>query len=313
MANDRLIIDGTDARTAYGVIVVEDGLDDLLAWPASKAVDTASWAERDYIEADLSDLKLAGREASVNLALKGHMTDVEAFCSFLSGSIYRTWNMASVERAIRTRYIGAQSLEASATHQFFGVNLAVDTPLEGYTYTDPVSAINSVNEYSLDGRLLTDYGVRVLYGTLDSTAKPGSVKERLKRDISVLNGVLYDGAATNKKATYDITLRCGLIDTTFSGLWRNYDALLYDLTRKNENVTYDTDKCKRTVHSFRLNHDFECYYKSQSVREFWPDGSRIWLLFDVTLGVVGDMYVPNYLATEAGEWVKTENGLKIRI
>lgn len=313
MTNGRIIIDGRDITAYYGAYITDQGLNALLSWPSSKKVDTVSWAESDYLDADLSDLKLAALEAVVTFGMSGYPTDVTAFVSWLSESIYRTWNVLSLRRTFRVRYVGVSSLSASDTLQSFAVSVAIDTPLDGYDYVAPVSQIGSVNEYAIDGVQLSDYGVRILLGTLDSTARPGRVKGLLKRDISTVDGVLYDEGGTNRKETYDITLRCAMIDTTEEGLWRNYDALLYDLIRKDRTAAIDTDMCKRAIYSRRLDRTFECYYKSQTVRSFLPDGGRIWLLFDMTLGMVGDMAAPAYLATEAGAWVNTENSYKILI
>lgn len=312
--NGRLIIDGVDAWTTYGAWLADQGVNSLLSWPASKKVDTVSWAEKDGIEADLSDLKLAGREATVTFTMKNHPTDVEGFSAFLRGSVYRTWNLAALGRELTLRYISTPSLCASARYQDFSVRVAADTPMEGYTYAAPVSHIAPANDYSLDGALLTDYGVRVLQGTLDTTARPADVKERLKRDISTLDGVIYDGDAENTVKEREITLKCALIDPTLSGTWRNYDALLYDLTRKDTTATFDTDQCKRILHSYRLKEDFECFYKSQSVTGFYPDGGKVWLLFNVVLTVIGADNTIDLLGSEDTEYVVTEtNSYKIRI
>lgn len=312
MAN-RLIIDGRDFGTYYGAFVTNEGLNALLSWPSAKKVDTVAWAEDDYVEADLSEIRLAAKEASIAFGMSSHPVDVETVGVWLASSIYRTWNIASVGRSYRLRFTGISGLTASQFLQSFSINTALDTPFEGYSYLTPVPHIDTSAEYSLDGVRLSEYGVRVLLGTLNSTALHPGVKERLKRDVSTINGVIYDGGATNTLREREITLKCALIDTTAAGAWRNYDALLYNLTRKNLSVAYDTDRCKRALYSQRLDRTFDCYYKSQSVTEFSPWGSRVWIVFDLHLGVVGEDGVDAYLATEAGAWVHTEDGYRIRI
>lgn len=283
----RLIIDGRDMGAHYGAYVTDQGLNALLSWPATKEIDIDSWAESGYCQADLSDLRLAAKEMSVDFALRSHPSDIVPMCSWLAGSANRTWAIASIGRSYRLRYVGADALTAWPTIQTFGVNVALDSPLDGYEYLAPVSHISAVDEYDLDGTPLSDYGVRVLYGTLNSTAAPGSVKERLKRNVSVVDGIIYDTGVENVPNPREIVLRCALIDPTMSGLWRNYDALLYDLIKKNISAVYDTDRCKRTLYSYNLDRHFDCYYKSQTVTGFYPEGDMAWILFDITFGIVG--------------------------
>lgn len=313
MATGRLLVDSVDLWDTYRATLLDGGLNDLLSWPAAKEVDVEAWAERDFVSADLSDIKLAAKDMTLKFGINGHPTDVRGIADWLASSIYRTWDIASAERTVSLRYRGTSSVTVWPTLQLIGIDLSQDNPLGSYEYAAPVSHIEEAYDYSLDGNPLTDYGVRVLFGTLDSTASAGAVKELLRRDISTIDGVIYDGSGTNRRAEQEITLSCALIDTSLSNAWRNYDALLYDLIRKNNLAAHDTDKCKRTLHSYRLNYDFECYYKSQAVTDFMPYGGKIWLLFTVTLGVVGEAYAPALLAAETGNLVDTESGLKIRI
>lgn len=285
---NRLIIDGRDVGADFGIWITDGGLNGLLSWPASKKVDTVDWAERDYTDADLSDLRLDARSEAVDFAMKGAPTGIREFCAWLSESVYRTWNIASIGRQYRVRYIGNSGLDASQFTQTFAVSVSVDSPLTGYEYQAPVSHIAPNDEFLLDGKPLSDYGVRVLLGTLDSTAMHPGVKERLKRDVSTIGGVIYDGGARNTLKSHQITLKCALIDSSLAGAWRNYDALLHDLIRKDMAAVYDTDFCKRRIYSQRIDRTFDCYYKRQSVSDFCPYGDRVWIIFDLDLEVVGD-------------------------
>lgn len=286
MRPGKLIIDGIDAWLIYGVSILDAGLNTMLSWPASKEVDTADWAEGDYIQADLSDLLLGAKDASLNLVVCDRITDLTPFFAFLESTTYRTWEVRSIGRSFRLRYVGVDSFDAHETYSVCRIKVSIDTPLAGYTYEPPVSSIGDFDEYLLDGKRLSDYGVRVLLGTLDSTARGNDVKGRLLRDISVLDGVIYDATGSNKMESREMTLQCAMIDTTFGGLWRNYDALLYDLTRKDQTAVYDTDRCQRHLHSVLLNKSYPCYYIDQEVREFSPGGDKIWLLFDLRFRLV---------------------------
>ena len=87
---------------------------------------------------------------------------------------------------------------------------------------------------------------------------------------------------------------------TLDELWRNYDALLFDLTRPDE----------RLLEVSSLEQEFPCHYKSASVSEFYPE-DKIWLRFTLTLTFThsfrlnGDDYV---LASEDGIIIFTQDG-----
>ena len=49
----QLYIDGHDAFAEYGVYIVDEGLNDLIAMPPLKTVVTNDWQEEDGVEADL--------------------------------------------------------------------------------------------------------------------------------------------------------------------------------------------------------------------------------------------------------------------
>ena len=78
----------------------------------------------------------------------------------------------------------------------------------------------------------------------------------------------------------DVKLKCLMRAETLDGLWRNYDALLYDLTQPEERML--------TVNE--LKQDFPCYYKSCQVSDFYPNG-KIWLAFTLTLTFTRDFRI----------------------
>ena len=63
---------------------------------------------------------------------------------------------------------------------------------------------------------------------------------------------------------------------TFAELWRNYDALLYDLTRPGARAIRVRDLGNR---------DYPAYYKSAQVTAFYPD-DRPWLDTTITLVIL---------------------------
>ena len=85
---------------------------------------------------------------------------------------------------------------------------------------------------------------------------------------------------------------------TLEELWRNYDALLFDLTRPGE----------RNLYVSALEQAFPCHYKSASVSVFYPDG-KIWLEFTITLTFTHSFRLENsdiVLAAESGIIAATE-------
>ena len=66
---------------------------------------------------------------------------------------------------------------------------------------------------------------------------------------------------------------------TLDELWRNYDALLYDLVRPN----------KRELKAKSLGKSFQFYYVSERVRRFFPDG-KIWLEFEIVINILSPAY-----------------------
>lgn len=99
----------------------------------------------------------------------------------------------------------------------------------------------------------------------------------------------------------DVKLYCLMRAETLDGLWRNYDALLYDLIRPDERLLWVNE----------LEQDFPCHYKSCTVQEFDPEG-RPWLKFTLTVTFTSDFRITEddvVLATEDNIIVFTENGV----
>ena len=86
---------------------------------------------------------------------------------------------------------------------------------------------------------------------------------------------------------------------SLDGLWRNYDALLYDLIRPGE----------RLLGVEALKQEFPFYYKSCQVTKFEPTG-RIWLQFSLTVTFTHDLRIGKeniLLASEDGLLIFTQD------
>lgn len=267
----RLYIDGNDAYTEYGVYVVKGGWNELIAHPPLKSVESNDWQEMDGIEADLSAPMLDTREIQLKVAFAGLDNRFFTLLELLSDESYHVFECAYIKRTYRLRLVSQPNLAAAKVIGTATLKFADDFPLWGYTYKKPASNVAAYDDYTFDGVNFTTYGVRVLKGTLDEVIKTPTVKTNLLRNISTQAGALYDGKNVSYKSK-DVKINCLMRADTLEELWRNYDALLYDLIRPNE----------RKLWVDELGQEFLFYYKSCQVTEFYPT-DKIWLQFTLTV------------------------------
>ena len=267
----RLYIDGKDIYAEYGVYVVQGGWNELIAYPPLKAVDNNDWQEEDGIEADLSAPVLDTREIQLKVAFTELDSRFFALMRHLSDGAYHTFDCRYIERTYKLRLVAQPNLAVAHALGTTTLKFADDFPLQDYTYKKPASNMAAYNDYAFDGVKFTDYGVRVLKGTLDEVKKTPTVKTNLLRNICTQAGALYDGKNVTYKSK-DVKINCLMRADTLDELWRTYDALLYDLIRPNE----------RKLWVKELNKNFPFYYKSCQVTEFYPT-DKIWLQFVLTV------------------------------
>ena len=296
---NRLFIDGNDAYLQYGAYVVSGGWNELVAYPPLKSVESNDWQEEDGVEADLSEPVLNTREVSVKFAFGGLFSRFCLFIELLSDGAYHDFDCAYIGRKYRLRMTQQPNLDIAKALGTATIKFADDFPMQGYEYRVPSSGMPVCDDYLIDNAPTTNYGLRVLQGTMSEIMRPAAVKQNLLRNIKTLSGAIYDGKAVTFKAK-DVKLKCLMRAETLDGLWRNYDALLYDLIQPEERLL--------TVRE--LEQDFPCYYKSCQVSDFYPDG-RIWLAFTLTLTFTGSFRLDDtdfVLATEDGVIVFTQDG-----
>lgn len=296
----KLYIDGLDAYAVWGVYVVQGGWNDAISYPPLKAVEANDWHEEDGIEVDLSDPKLNCCELSINFAWRGEFTDVYRFVEQLSDDAYHEFDCPAIKRKFTLRMTQMPNLSHVQTLGFVTLKFSNDFPLKDYVYQPPVSSIAEVPDYFIGDVPFTDYGCRILQGALAEVIKTPAVKQNLLRNIATRSGATYDGERVTFKSK-DIKLNCLMRAATLDELWRNYDALLYDLVRPNE----------RQLGVAALKQNFACHYKSAKVSEFFPTG-KIWLAFTLTLTMTQSTRIEGddgILATEDGDIVITEDGL----
>lgn len=298
MITGRLYIDGDDAYKQYGVYVVKGGWNDLVAFPPLKTVPSNDWQEEDGIEADLSNPVLNTKEVQLKVAFSGTYSRFSALIELLSDGAYHTFECVYIGRIYRLRLVSQPNMAIAQTLETATLKLANDFPLDGYSYKAPDSSVVPAEDYKFDGWKFTDYGVRVLKGTLAEVKKTPTVKTNLLRNLSHLSGAIYDSGQVTFK-TKDVKIYCLMRAESLDELWRNWDALLFDLIRPDEHLLWVDD----------LEQEFPFHYKSCQVTEFYPDG-KIWLKFTLTVTFTRSFRLDEndmVLATEDGIVVFTQD------
>lgn len=297
MMGGRLYIDGRDVYTEFGVYVVEGGWNELLSYPPLKPVVYNDWQEEDGIEVDLSDPILDSQEVFIKIAISEYNNCFESLIKLLSDRAYHIFDCAYIQRRYKLRLIEIPSLTTTESFGIFTLKLANDFPLMDYTYLPPFSGLSQNEDYGFDGALFSDYGVYILKGVGDELGKTSSVKMNLLRNINTEATCLYDDNRVTFKSK-EVNLDCLMRADSLNALWRNYDALLFDLTRPAERLLEIEGE------------EYPFYYKSCRVSEFYPT-DKIWLQFTLTIVfttnvrvVAGDFI----LASESQVVITTENG-----
>ena len=278
MKSGCLYIDGVDVYTEYGVYVIEGGWMELVNLPPLKTVTSNDWQEEDGVEVDTESFVLNTREVTLKFAVSGAYSRIAQFIEYLSDRTVHTFLCAEIGRTFRLRLVSTASLEYLPLLGFLSMKFADDYPLDGYTYAEPTGGgLAAIDAYRIDGVRFSDYGVRLLKGSLAEVLKTPNVKTALLRNIPSQAGAIYDTEGVVTYKTKDVKLTCLLRADSLSEMWRNYYALLYNLVRPMQHVLYVD----------ALGQSFDCYYKSCSVSDFVPTG-RVWLQFTLTLTFTGD-------------------------
>ena len=150
--------------------------------------------------------------------------------------------------------------------------------MQGYTYQPPnaekerewILSTSRRDDFVITEspkRSFVDYGARVLGDVVDEMKRRNEVKTGLLRKFSTKPGAFYDKAALFCEKGGDRQVQLLMRADTLAELWRNYDALLFDLIRPGA----------------RRYKDAPFYYSSCRVDHFIPDEPRPWLQFTLTL------------------------------
>lgn len=294
-----LFINGVDIFEQFGGFITDGGHAELIQFPDLKDVEINDWQEFSGIEVDLSDPKLNTKTFSIKMAFVSGLTNYKNFVAHISGTSYKEWNFANLGKTFRLRYSQSKNVEVLADMRKIEIELVDDFPLKDYTYQEPTDGFNTLTQdYELDGKQLSQYGISVIAGALAQLDTIASVKTNLLRTNNSISGAVYDGEYLVFKEK-KVSLPCLMRTNNLPNFWRNWNAFLYDLTRPNV----------RTLYSLERVEEFPCYYNSCKIEEFNPVGSP-WVKFSIDLTFIfveidGEELV---LSTENDWIVITEDG-----
>lgn len=270
----RLFFGDTDVRDYSYVCTAFGGFNELIAFPPLKTPPANDWYEERGFDPDLSDPVLDTREVTLRLSATDQW---DYYCTIgtLGVSPVIDVRAPSIGRSWSLRFIAPTDSAHSST---FGLKFADDTPMQGYTYQPPnaekerewILSTSRRDDFVITEspkRSFVDYGARVLGDVVDEMERRNEVKTGLLRKFSTKPGAFYDKAALFCEKGGDRQVQLLMRADTLAELWRNYDALLFDLIRPGA----------------RRYKEAPFYYSSCRIDHFIPDEPRPWLQFTLTL------------------------------
>lgn len=293
MARDVIITDNVNGvdinyslRDDFGGFILRNGCNDLLEFPETKSVRTVSYAEVDYDIADLSDLKLASKSITLSLFFNDE-AKYKSFLEMLKENVYHQFAFQLLSMSKNLRFVGVKSCTYSG-EDFIEASLEfyedVPTVVLSTPKAYPGIGFHDGFSYSLDGESFLKYGIVMLKGTHQEFLKLHELKDGLKVDLSTIDGVEYDADAMRTNNADSFTMHCFMRAVDMQTAVGNLNSLLYSLVKRVPNNGINA--CRRKVTSYKLGKTFNCYYKSMKITRFFPDPSRIWIEFDLTMKLV---------------------------
>lgn len=310
----KFYIDGKDAFTTYGLFVADGGYNGLISFPIFKEFETNDWEETDGIEADLTSPVLNTRDFSINFYCKDYYKTID-FIALISDLSYHEFNFAEVGCIRKLRLVSDQKKKIFKQMESFSLTFADDFPMLDYIYLPPIydGLVPSQDSYEIDGVPLLKYSVYLLDGSDAEIVKAPAVKKNLLVDISTKSGAMYNGTKViyQKK---DVALKCWMRCQNVETMWRNLNALVYDLIKLTEKTDEDGISYKdaeRCFYSEKYCEEYPCFYNGLKATKFQLlSGGRVWLEFTLTLTFTSFRIngVEFLLASEDGELIVTEDG-----
>lgn len=295
----KLLIDGRDAFSDFGVFVEHGGFKSLIQMPAFKSIDKTDWAEEDGEEYDLAAPVLQAASVQLQFCILNVRFAEDLFDELANGA-YHDFYFADLKRTYRLRLTSNGTFSQNIVLGKLTLTFNNDFPSvpEQSPYRRGVSDVKQFG-YELDGIDLSQFGSFVLKGSDDNLRKAANTKKALTIDVKSQAGVIYD-ADSVRFSSKDVQLKLLINAKDIDEFWRRYDALFSVLCAPDE----------RTFYYAALGNEYNCFYKSSSVSKFEIlQNDHVWCEFSVTLTFTSWRPVGQYvlLATEDGDWVITED------
>lgn len=271
----RLYINGIDIYTAFGLYSREQGYNSLIQWASLKDVPYNDWYEENGIEPDLSNPVVDSRTCTLHLAGRSSDQNIRNLLSLVCDRVTpNTIEVADIGRTF-SNLVYVDASEPKVVDDLWQIDLSFveDSPVIPAIGT-PQSNVTPCNDYAIDGRLFTDYGIRILAGTRSSLAQIAARKTNWEYSSEYAHGIISGNNNVGHTEAYEATLRCLMRADTLTELWNNYDALYAQLVSAGEHHIDATDIAKR----------YPCYYRYATVKRFYPT-DKIWLEFDITVNI----------------------------
>lgn len=312
----KLYIDGNDAYSEFGVFVERWGYKALIQMPSFKTPDSTEWEEYDGAEFDLSDPVLDAKTFQMQFCVT-NVSMVHDLFYILSDGSYHIFNFVELGRSYKLRLSQNNTLTSKIFLGKFTLSFVDDFPpiryLDGMTsaelaasyplvlnvqpYTSTVLRVDT--GYTLDEIDFGRFGVLALDGTSNNIMRTPNVRENLKVSVSGKAGIDYDDENVLYK-TKDVQMKLLIHTTTITEFWKRWDAFFTAL------IQPDT----RTLFSWEIIEDYECFYKSCQVTKFdILNHGHVWCEFTVTLTFVDDRPEKTdlLLASENFAWIIMED------
>lgn len=295
----KLYIDGIDAYAAYDAFVTNGGYADLVEFSPLKEIKSNDWPEHDGIEPDLSEPVLAAKPITISFVTHNRAR-TSLLLQALSDDSYHEFDFREIGRTYRLRLTNNPSFVTFEGMEIFQLAFSRDFPVsDSYVYSPPLYTNSGLSEYSLDGRDLAEYGIRVLKGSLSEVLKMPTTKEHLIIDLKKEEGLTYDDQDVIFKQK-DVRLLLLMKASNLNDFWHNYDAFLHDLTQPGQ----------RELFVDYTGYQYPCFYKNCNSVEFMPTGGNVWYKFNLTLTFItfrrAGEESETLLATERGFLLCTE-------
>lgn len=286
----RFYIDEVDALAAFGVRATS--YEGLVRFAPLKPVDVNDWPDENGIDPDLSSPALDSKEFSIDFSCSG---DMSAFMNVLRSESYHTFEFPDLGITRVLRLVSQPEYNNIRDLHVFSLSFVDDFPLNEYSYLVPDLNVTT-DGFSIDAIDLSAYGMRVEYGIYKELKKTPEIKQNLAVANGNVYGTVYDGENVLYKSK-NIAIRL-LYSGAKNKFWRNYNALLYNLTRPGERVLrYGTSGLSYF------------YYLSSEVNKVaLLQGDRLWCQFQLNLCLtMADPKLVMLLTSETEEVVVKED------